>query len=144
MTNYVTDIYKNMATGGDISLSADTFYCALLADTISDLEPVAIQSITDYSDIASHEITGTGYTTSGSQLLNLSLSADALSHKSIWNADDLSWTNATFTTKGAVIYKDGGYPVIGVIFFTDDEVDPLEVQNSSFNLKFTNGIMNII
>jgi len=139
MSNLVTNIYKNLATGGSVSLSADTFYCALLNSTITSEDTSAIQRFESYSDVSAYEVTGVGYSTSGEQLTSLSLSASDEGNNTVWVADDLSWTNATFDASGAVIYKDGGYPVVGVISFTTEQ----SVSNSSFNLKFTNGAMTI-
>ena len=139
MANLVTNIYKNLATGGGVSLSGDTFYCALLNSTITSEDTSAIQRFETYADIASYELSGVGYTTSGEQLTNVSLSASDAGNNTLWVADDVTWTNATFDASGAVIYKSGGYPVVGVISFDGTQ----SVSNSSFNLKFTNGAMTI-
>jgi len=140
MPNIITNIYKNEATGGNVSLSGDTFYCALLGSTIADVETSAINNYTEYSDVVTYELpNGNGYATSGAEITGTSLSADSTNNKSIWVADDITWTSSTFTVRGIAIYKDGGYPLIGVSVFDSDE----DVNSSSYILKFTNGILNI-
>lgn len=139
MTNVITNVYKNLATGGDVSLSADSFYCCLLDNTIADIETSAIRAFEDYSDISTYEVSGTGYTTSGEALTNTSLYRDDTNNKSIWKADNLSWNNSSFTVRGLAFYKDGGFPVIGVTVFDEDML----VSNADYNLNLTNGIMNI-
>lgn len=140
MPNIVTNIYKNEATGGNISLSADTFYCCLLGTTISDVDTSAIRAWTDYTDVSAYEVpNGSGYTTSGEEITGNSLSADSTNNKTVWIGDDITWTSSTFTVRGIAIYKDGGYPLLGVSVFDEDE----EVSSSSYILKFTNGILNI-
>ena len=139
MPNILTNIYKNLATGGDISLSGDTFYCCLLDSTIADFDTSAIQAMTSYADVSAIEISGTGYSIGGEQLANLSLSADSVLNKTIWKSDNVSWSDATFTARGCAFYKSGNIPLIGISIFDSD----LTVTNSSFNLRFTNGIMNI-
>jgi len=55
------------------------------------------------SEIVANEISGTGYTASGAEIANKSVTQDATTK---WDGDDVEWTSATFTAYHAVIYDD--------------------------------------
>ena len=52
----------------------------------------------------SNEVSGTGYTAKGPALANASVVTNSTS--GCFDADDPSWTSATFTARGAMIYND--------------------------------------
>lgn len=77
------------------------------------------------SDVAQYEITGTGYTAGGKALTNKTLTYNPTTNEVIFNADDVVWTDATFTARYAVIYADIGTndnqkPLIAYIDFEAD------------------------
>lgn len=54
-------------------------------------------------DVSANEISGTGYTAGGATLANGAVTQAATTK---FDADDTSWTTATFTANHAVIYDD--------------------------------------
>lgn len=56
-----------------------------------------------WADISANEISGTGYTANGEALANKAVTQAATTK---FDADDVSWTSATFTAYHAVIYDD--------------------------------------
>ena len=62
---------------------------------------------TKRSDIT-NEVSGTGYTAGGSALANKTVTADNTDNEGVFDADDLTWTTATITARGAVLYKSRG------------------------------------
>ena len=59
-----------------------------------------------WSDVSANEISGTGYTAGGETLSNQSVTQDDTNDKAVFDADDVSWSNATFTAYHAVLYDD--------------------------------------
>jgi hypothetical protein len=81
----------------DISNGGDTIKCGLLDNSHSF---TASDSV--WGDISANEISGTGYTAGGATLANQAVSMAA--NTATFDADDVSWTSASFTCYHAVIY----------------------------------------
>ena len=86
----------------------------------------------------SDEITGTGYTAGGNTLV-ISLSPTSGNNSSgistaYISFNNTSWTNATFTCRGALIYNStvSGNPSIAVLDFGSDKT----VNNDTFQIIF--------
>lgn len=82
----------------ELDLEADTIKVALLDSNHS-------FTATDntWSQIVSNQISGTGYTSGGATLSNKAVTQGATTK---WDADDVSWSSASFTAAFAVIYDD--------------------------------------
>lgn len=57
-----------------------------------------------WADISTSEVSGTGYTTGGKAITNLSVSTDI--NSVLINGDDVVWTNADFSAGYAVVYDN--------------------------------------
>ena len=86
----------------------------------------------------SDEITGTGYTAGGNTLV-ISLSPTSGNNSSgistaYISFNNTSWTNATFTCRGALIYNStvSGNPSVAVLDFGSDKT----VNNDTFQIIF--------
>ena len=82
----------------EIDLEADTIKVALLNNSHS-----FTATANTWSDVSANEITGTGYTANGADLASKAVT-QAASTK--FDADDLTWSTATFSAYHAVIYDD--------------------------------------
>ena len=79
--------------------SPDTFYVALYTAS-ADLS----SSTTAYTSVG--EITGTGYTAGGKQLtITVSPTSTTNSTTAYWSFDNVLWSPAAFTARGAMIYN---------------------------------------
>ena len=85
-----------------------------------------------------NEITGTGYTAGGNTLV-ISLSPTSGNNSSgiataYISFNNTSWTNATFTCRGALIYNStvSGNPSVAVLDFGSDKT----VNNDTFQIIF--------
>jgi hypothetical protein len=79
--------------------SPDTFYIALYAAS-ADLS----SSTTAYTSVG--EITGTGYTAGGKQLtITVNPTSTTNSTTAYWSFDNVLWSPASFTARGAMIYN---------------------------------------
>lgn len=61
-----------------------------------------------YDDVSAQEVTGTGYTAGGKELLEKAVSADAATNTVRLKAKTVEWKEVTVKYRYAVIYKDTG------------------------------------
>ena len=75
---------------------------------------------------------GTGYTTGGNTLSSVTPVADGTT--AICDFADTTWSSATFTTCGAIIYNDtaAGNPACAVLSFSGDQ----SVSSGDFTIQF--------
>ena len=62
-----------------------------------------------YSNLT-NEVTGTGYTAGGAALASKTVTKDTTNDRGTFDAADLTWTTATVTARGCVLYVDTGTP----------------------------------
>lgn len=120
MASVLYNSFKRDIMNGAIDLDTDAINVMLVTSTYTP----NIDTHTKRSDIT-NEITGTGYTAGGSALASKVVSMDTTGDKGVFDAADLSWSTATFTARGAVLYKARGGAssadeLIGYIDFTTD------------------------
>ena len=117
ITQAMATSFKVEILGGDFDFSsgtADTFKIALFtsAATLS-------AATTAYS--TSNEVTGTGYV-AGGNTLTISQVATSTGTTAFLDFADTTWSSATITARGALIYKSGGTnPAIAVLDFGSDK-----------------------
>ena len=126
--------FKANLMNGEIDLEADTIKVMLLDDSHSF---TATHNV--IGDVSANEIAGAGYTAGGGTLVGKSVTQGATTK---WDATDIQWTSATFTTYHAVIYDD----TIG----TDDLVLSIDfgaaktVTAGTFKIQWhVNGIVSL-
>ena len=75
---------------------------------------------------------GSGYTTGGNTLVSVTPVADGTT--AICDFDNTTWTSASFTTSGAIIYNDSaaGDPACAVLSFGGDQ----QVSTGDFQIQF--------
>jgi len=90
---------------------------------------------TSYDDLTgnSDEIpNGSGYTTGGNTLTSVTPVADGTT--AVCDFDNTTWSAATFTTSGGIIYNDtaSGNPACAVLSFGGDQ----QVSSGDFQIQF--------
>lgn len=75
---------------------------------------------------------GSGYTTGGNTLTSVTPVADGTT--AVCDFDNTTWTSATFTTCGGIIYNDtaAGNPACAVLSFGGDQ----QVSSGDFQIQF--------
>lgn len=75
---------------------------------------------------------GSGYTTGGATLTSVTPVADSTT--AVCDFDNYTWTSATFTTSGAIIYNDtaAGNPACAVLNFGGNQ----QVSSGDFQIQF--------
>jgi hypothetical protein len=88
---------------------------------------------TSYTNLSTDELgNGSGYTTGGNTLVSITPVADGTT--AICDFDNTTWSAATFTTSGALIYNDtaAGDPACAVLSFGGDQT----VSSGDFQIQF--------
>lgn len=140
MASVLYNSFKRDIMNGAIDLDTDTINVMLVTSTYTP----NIDTHTKRSDVT-NEISGTGYTANGSPLASKVVSMDTAGDKGVFDAADLSWTTATFTARGAVLYKSRGGAssadeLIGYIDFVTDR----SCSNGTFTIQWdTAGIITL-
>ena len=108
MADVIYNSFKKKIMDGSIDLDTDTIKVVLVTSSYTP----NIDTHTQYSHIT-NQVTGTGYTAGGATLANKSVAVDTTNDRAKFDADDTTWTSASITARGAIIYKyidDGGSP----------------------------------
>jgi len=98
MASGIYNRFKANLMNKEVDLEADTIKVALMTSSHS-----FTATDNQWSDVSANETSGTGYTAGGKSLSNKSVTQAATTY---FNADDVSWSSATFDTSHAVIYDD--------------------------------------
>lgn len=103
MADVIYNSFKRDIMNGSIDLDTDTINVMLVTATYTPDQ----DTHTKRADIT-NEVVGTGYSAGGSALAGKVVSADNTDNEGVFDANDLSWTTATITARGAVLYKARG------------------------------------
>ena len=140
ITQAMCTSFKVALLDGEMDFSSDTSQVFKIALYTSSATLGA--ATTAYS--TTNEVTGTGYTAGGN---TLTISANPASSGTTAFLDfaDTTWTDATITARGALIYKSGGgNPAVAVLDFGADKTSTA----GDFQVQFptadaTNAIVRI-
>lgn len=86
-----------------LAFSGDTFYIVLIKNSPAGTYGTATVNYTDVTG-NSDEVSGAGYTTGGQQLVNVSPAVSGTTAYITYGINP-TWTSATFSTDGAIIYN---------------------------------------
>lgn len=100
MADVIYNSFKKKIMDGSIDLDTDTIKVVLVTSSYTP----NIDTHTQYSHIT-NQVTGTGYTAGGATLANKSVAVDTTNDRAKFDADDTTWTSASVTARGAIIYK---------------------------------------
>ena len=131
-TSFKVEILK--AVHNFTASTGNTFKIALGKATAS-ITGTYGAATTNYSNLTgnSDELpNGSGYTTGGNTLTSVTPVADGTT--AICDFADTTWSSATFTTSGAIIYNDSaaGDPACAVLSFGGDQ----SVSSGDFTIQF--------
>lgn len=129
---HLMDAEYDLGTGGH------TIKCALLSDSH------AFTAENDaWADVSANELAAAGnYSTGGATLGNKAVSIDDTDDEGVFDANDVSWTSASFTAYHAVLYDDthASKALICSIDFGGAQT----VTSGTFTIQWaTEGIINI-
>ena len=133
-TIFGTNLLKGLE---DFSSTSTQIYKIALYNANANLN----NSTTAYTTV--NEITGTGYTAGGQVLTPTSLGSDTTNNTAFVSFNNVTWTPASFTTRGALIYNSTTGAAVFVLNFGSDKT-----PNGTFTVTFptansTNAIIRI-
>lgn len=129
-TSFKVEILK--AVHNFTASTGNTFKLALGKST-STITGTYNASTTSYDTLVSNSdelANGNGYTTGGNTLTSVTPVADGTT--AICDFDNTTWTSATFTTSGGIIYNDtaSGNPACAILSFGGDQ----QVSSGDFSI----------
>jgi hypothetical protein len=128
-TSFKVEILK--AVHDFTASTGDTFKIALLKAAASGSGTFGAAT-TNYSDLGADELaTGSGYTQDDQTLVSITPVADGTT--AICDFDNTTWSAATFTTSGALIYNSSASDAaVAVLSFGGDQ----QVSSGDFQIQF--------
>ena len=131
-TSFKVEILK--AVHNFTASTGNTFKIALMKATAagSGTYGAATTSYTNLTGNSDELPSGSGYTTGGNTLTSITPVADGTT--AVCDFDNTTWSAATFTTCGAIIYNDtaAGDPACAVLSFGGDQ----QVSSGDFQVQF--------
>lgn len=131
-TSFKVEILK--AVHNFTASTGNTFKLALMKATASGSGTygAATTSYTDLTGNSDEVANGNGYTTGGNTLTSVTPVADGTT--AVCDFDNTTWSGATFTTCGGIIYNDtaAGDPACAVLSFGGDQ----SVSSGDFQIQF--------
>ena len=114
--------------------TGDTFKLALAKSTalVTGTYGAATTSYDNLTSNSDELANGNGYSTGGNTLTSITPVADGTT--AVCDFDNTTWTSATFTTSGGIIYNDtaSGNPACAVLSFGGDQ----QVTSGDFQIQF--------
>ena len=131
-TSFKVEVLK--AVHNFTASTGNTFKLALMKATASGSGTYGAAT-TSYTNLTSNTdelANGNGYTTGGNTLVSVTPVADGTT--AVCDFDNTTWTSATFTTCGGIIYNDtaAGDPACAVLSFGGDQ----QVSSGDFQIQF--------
>jgi hypothetical protein len=129
-TSFKVEILK--AVHNFTASTGNTFKLALMKATAAGSGTYGAAT-TSYDNLSTDELAnGNGYTTGGNTLVSVTPVADGTT--AVCDFDNTTWTSATFTTCGGIIYNDtaAGNPACAVLSFGGDQ----QVSSGDFQIQF--------
>ena len=129
-TSFKVEILK--AVHNFTASTGNTFKLALMVATAVGSGTYGAAT-TSYDNLTTDELAnGNGYTTGGNTLTSVTPVADGTT--AVCDFDNTTWSAATFTTCGGIIYNDtaSGNPACAVLSFGGDQ----QVSSGDFQIQF--------
>lgn len=117
ITQGQTAIFKNNCLSGLENFASGTSYVYKIALYTADANLNSATTV--YS--TDNEVTGTGYTAGGKVLAPIAPSYSAVANVAYVSFQDVTWTSASFTCRGALIYNSTTGAAVAVLDFGSDK-----------------------
>ena len=134
ITQVLTDTFKQDCLDGahNLGTSGDTLKIALYTSS-------ATLGATTSAYTTTNEVSGTGYTAGGATLSSQAVAYDSTNNVAFFDAADPSFTSATITARGALIYNNSkSNAAIAVLDFSSD----FSSSNGTFQIQFPSAAHN--
>lgn len=139
MADVIYNAFKKNIMNGGIDLDTDTIKVMLVTSSY-----VANQDTHEDRADVTNEVSGTGYTTGGAEITSKTVTADNTDNEGVFDGADVTWSTATITARGAVIYKSTGVAandlLVCYLDFTSDQSSSAADFTIAWNAE---GIVNL-
>jgi hypothetical protein len=119
-----TTIFKQNLLNGLENFTSGTYKIALYT-SLANLD----NTTTAYTTTG--EVVGSGYTAGGQTLVNIAPASDTSNNSAYISFNNVTWTNASFTCRGALIYNGTTNAAVCVLDFGSDKT-----ASGSFTVTF--------
>lgn len=124
---------------GGIDLDTDTIKVMLVTSSYTPNQ----DTHEDRADVT-NEISGTGYTAGGATLASKTVTQDNTDNEGVFDAADVTWSTATITARGAVLYKSTGTPANDVLICYLDFGSDQTATGADFTIAWNaEGVVNL-
>lgn len=138
---YKYNNFPVQAFSGAVDWPGGVIKVALLADTYIPDQNAHVY----WSDVSTHEVTGTNYTAGGATIANASVTINTSNNSVVLDGDAVSWPESTITARHVIIYQDTGTATTSVLCGFADLGENKSSSNGDFNLNWSaSGIFEII
>lgn len=103
MADVIYNVFKLNIMNGGIDLDTNTIYVMLVTSAYTPNQDTHL----DRADVT-NEVSGTGYTSGGAEITSKTVTQDDTDNEGVFDGADVTWSTATITARGAVIYKSTG------------------------------------
>lgn len=140
MANVIYNAFKKNIANGGIDLDSDTIKVMLVTSSYA-----PEQDGHEFKSSVTAEVVATGYVAGGQALTGKSVAQDNQNNQSVFDADDVTWSNSIITARGAVLYKDSGNPATSALICYVDFGADRSSSMSDFKIKWSDsGILNFV
>jgi len=103
MADVIYNAFKMNIMNGGIDLDTDTINVMLVTSSYTPNQDTHI----DRADVT-NEVSGTGYSSGGAAIGSKTVTQDDTDNEGVFDGADVTWSTATITARGAVIYLSTG------------------------------------
>lgn len=139
MADLIYNVFKLNIMNGGIDLDTDTIKVMLVTSAYTPNQDTHL----DRADVT-NEITGTGYTSGGAAIGSKTVTQDDTDNEGVFDGADVTWSTATITARGAVIYKSTGTAATDTLICYLDFTSDQSSTGADFTIAWNaEGIINL-
>lgn len=136
----VYNIFKNRSM--EINIMSSTLKVVLMDFNFT---PDNTQEFLSDINATGFEVSGSGYTAGGKEILNKSIVESVLYDGSAVFGDNISWPSSTFIASSFVVYIDTGDATTSILVLAESFAGHKEVSNETFELIWNPaGILKVV
>ena len=125
---------------GGIDLDTDTIKVALVTSSYTPDQ----DTHEDMADVTNEIAGGSGYTTGGATLGSAAVTQDNTDNEGVFDAADVTWSTASITARGAVLYKSTGVAANDLLICYFDFGSDQSSSSADFTIAWNaEGILNL-
>lgn len=139
MADVIYNVFKLNILNGGLDLDTDAIKVMLVTSAYTPNQDTHL----DRADVT-NEVVGTGYTAGGATLASKTVTQDDTDNEGVFDAADVTWSTATITARGAVLYKSTGVAANDTLICYIDFGSDQSASGADFTIAWNaEGIVNL-